>query len=40
MEKTFEDALGELLLEYAETDVDEKISAMEIQIMVLVEEND
>lgn len=37
---TFEDALGDLLAEYAGTDRDTLISAMEIQIMALKEEAD
>jgi hypothetical protein len=35
---TFADALGALLAEYADTDSDTLISAMELQIMALKEE--
>ena len=38
--QTFEDALGDLLAEYAETDRNTLISAMELQIMALKEEGD
>lgn len=38
MKKTFEDALGDLLAEYAGEDRDTLISAMELQIMALREE--
>lgn len=38
MKPTFEDALGDLLAEYAGHDRDELISAMELQIMGLREE--
>ena len=37
---TFEDALGDLLAEYAGTDSNTLISAMELQIMALKEEAD
>lgn len=37
MDKTFEEALGELLAEYHETDPDELISAMELQIIAVTE---
>jgi hypothetical protein len=37
---TFEDALGDLLSQYAGTDRDELISAMEIQMYALKEEAD
>ena len=37
---TFEDALGDLLAEYADAGSDTLISAMELQIMALKEEAD
>lgn len=39
MDRTFEDALGELLAEYSRCPVDELISAMELQIMALKEQD-
>lgn len=38
MGKTFEDALGTLLDDYADTPLDEKISAFELALMALKEE--
>lgn len=38
MGKTFEEALGDLLAEYQDTDTEELISAMELQIMALKEQ--
>ena len=40
MPKSFEDALGDLLAEYAGCDPEELISAMELQIMALKEQSD
>ena len=38
MRKPFEEALAELLAEYDDEDRDEKISAMELAVMALKEE--
>lgn len=38
--KTFEEALGDLLAEFYQTDNEELISAMELQIMALKEEDE